>query len=308
MSGNSGAPFSASDAGSSADAEPVGVPVDKASPHHAELDRLRSLASYSHRAYSDRPELKQALEVISAARGAKCAQQAMHNLLLSFADRRDAQQLPYTCTDEVEAKVANSLMRIRERCLEDYQFDDRFLKDLALATGNLFPAGERVVEPASVLQRALMLSAGPAQLLRFCKSVGLAGGTKPVFRLHVHLDEAAHLSDSTWRASCCCLARMLQANPAIKGIVGGSWFYDPALPAVSPRLAFINDVLKEAGASWFYAADEHENSGALVTSETRRRLYAEKSYQPRTFVVFLPRRAALHWLKKQSPMTEGTES
>lgn len=265
------------------------------------VDKLRGLAISGERAYYDRPELLLALEAIGKAGAGAGTGQLMHRLMHQLASEFNADDLPYVVTSEVREMFLRSLKRICSRKAEDYQADDRFLKDLALCCGGLFPAGERVVEPASVLQRALLHSAGLSQSLRFLFSVACAAGTKPMFRLHVHLDEAPRLSEDTWRQTCRCLAGMLSCNPAVKGVVGGSWFYDPQLPKVSPRLGFIKAVLEEAGATWFYARDEGPESGALLKSESRRRLFNEHGYTPKAYVIFWPRKAALRWLARQEP-------
>jgi hypothetical protein len=248
-----------------------------------------------YQSYNTLPALMQSLEKIGQDLGPTCQARVMQGLLarLTLAFREDG--LGFTLTPEVRERYENSLRRILNTPAEDRRLDDLFLKDLALATGSLFPAGDRVVEPCSVLQRSLLFRSGPSQALRFLSCLLRAGGSRPFFRLHIHLSEASHLDEASWRQTCKCLAEMLQVNPWVKGVIGAAWLYDPALPMVSPRLGFINDVLRSAGAQWFYSHAEGGDSGAFATSRTRRDAARSAGYKPRCYVICWGRVAAIAW-------------
>lgn len=207
------------------------------------------------------------------------------------------EDLAFNITEGIVEFYQQSFARILGQPMPE-KADDSYFKDLALASGALFPAGERVVEPFSVLQRSLMFNAGVTQSLQFLKSGVLAGGYKPVFRLHVHLAEQSRLSEQSWWQTCQRLAQMLELNPGIRGVVGSSWYYDPQVPAISPHLGFINKLLAENGAYWFFSHIEGSNSGAFATSNTRKQAFETGRYLPRNYVVFWPRGRVLNWYQK----------
>ncbi|QIB64716.1 hypothetical protein [Kineobactrum salinum] len=253
----------------------------------------------AYQAYHAVPELKHTLTGIVERFGEPARMQMMQALLASFIRDFNAEELPFRITEDVQALYQQSFMRILAAPAGHWQIDDIFFKDLALVSGYLFPAGERVIEPFSALQRSLALTGGARQGWRFVRACLAAGGNRPVFRLHVHLSEAPSLSAQSWRLTCIRLARMLRINPGIKGIAGAAWFYDPAVVQVSPHLHFINDMLAGQGASWFFSHIEGENSGALISSTTRQQAYAAGRYVPRNYSMFWPRRCALRWLETQ---------
>ncbi|GGD68979.1 hypothetical protein [Lacimicrobium alkaliphilum] len=255
-------------------------------PYHA----LPELKQTVGRLESDRPELLGVL---------------LQFLLVRLVADFSPDHLSFKVTDEIAELYQQSFARILGQPGPE-EADDSYYKDLALASGALFPAGERVVEPFSVLQRSLMFNAGVTQSLQFIKSGLLAGGYKPVFRLHVHLAEQSRLSEQSWRHTCQRLAQMLEVNPGIRGIVGSSWYYDPQVPAISPHLGFVNKLLAENGAYWFFSHIEGSNSGAFATSQTRKQAFETGKYLPRNYVVFWPRNRVLSWYQKvKSDNTEA---
>lgn len=258
------------------------------------LDSIKNRTAWQP--YHALPELKQTLGRLESNQP-ELSEVLLQFLLVRLIADFDSEQLGFGITDKIAEFYQQSFTRIIGQPGPE-KADDSYFKDLALASGALFPAGERVVEPFSVLQRSLMFNAGVTQSLQFLKSGVLAGGYKPVFRLHVHLAEQSHLSEDSWWQTCQRLAQMLEINPDIKGIVGSSWYYDPQVPAISPHLGFINKLLAENGAYWFFSHIEGSNSGAFATSETRKQAFDAGKYLPRNYVVFWPRGRVLSWYQK----------
>lgn len=260
-----------------------------------ELSRPRPM----YAPYHALPELRQRMASIAALHGEDTLQLVLGSLLALQIRDFGVSALPFKVTEEVVQLYVQSFHRILNVPINEWHLDDPFLKDLALAGGHLFPAGERVVEPFSALQRSVIWAAGPRQALRFLNAWRRAGGNKPLFRLHVHLSERASLSADTWRQTCIRVLQMLRLNPGVKGVVGGSWFYDPDVVTVSPHLHFVHDMLRGSGVYWFRLRSEGDDSGALVTSRTRQRAFLEGSYTPQVYILFWPRDSALEWLKRQ---------
>ncbi len=82
-------------------------------------------------------------------------------------------------------------------------------------------------------------------------------------------------------------------------MVGTSWFYDPALPAISPRLAYLQQRPLEAGAFLVrHGRGAIYTERATLTSETRRKLYEEGKYLPVCFSLVWPRDALIAWAER----------
>lgn len=272
--------------------------------HVAALTDIDSLLSQCRQRirfqpYHALPLLRATLAQIAEDCGRSTQAWVMRGLLARLVLEFNEDSLEFRVTEAVRALYQASLSRIVATSADQRQLDDDFFKDLALASGHLFPAGERVVEPCSVIQRSLIYRAGAGQAVNFVRACLRARGRMPLYRLHVHLSEAPQLSSATWQKTCTNLVEMLRINPGVKGIVGASWFYDPDLPAISPHLAFINDLLRAGGARWFLSHAEGADSGAFARSERRRAAFGSGRYVPRCYTVFWPRRDALGWLERE---------
>lgn len=89
---------------------------------------------------------------------------------------------------------------------------------------------------------------------------------------------------------------MLSINPTVRGLHTGTWFLDPALKSISPNLAYLQEIPAANGASFFYSNVDIDG-GALSKSSTRKRLYAEGKYIPKSYCMVWPRKAMIEWAK-----------
>jgi hypothetical protein len=96
------------------------------------------------------------------------------------------------------------------------------------------------------------------------------------------------------------MARLLTHNPAVRGVFNSNWFYDPALGAISPRLAFLSTFASSHGA---YLVRIGPDPGAVADatshSATRRRHFEAGDYMPTRYGRFWPREALLTWARAQ---------
>ena len=99
---------------------------------------------------------------------------------------------------------------------------------------------------------------------------------------------------------------MLALNPEIRGMWGGSWFYDPALERISPRLEYLRSVPQDNGAYVFYSNIDI-NGGALSKSDTRKQAYEDGKYLPKSYSVIWPRRHLLDWAASMRAKTRISE-
>jgi hypothetical protein len=188
------------------------------------------------------------------------------------------------------------LARIAEQAAPCRLDADSYRKDLGLATLRLFAAGNQVVDLRSGVPRSVLLRGSwwqaPAKLLAMLR----LGGFKPYAQIHMHplcrKPFDAETRAETYR-SC---AELLAWRRDSLGLLAGSWFYDPALAAVSPHLAYLHQVPKAGGAQFFFAADRGGFvEWALSSSATRRAAHAAGRYQPRSYLLVWGRQALTRW-------------
>jgi hypothetical protein len=212
-------------------------------------------------------------------------------------------------TDAIKSCFDKSFSRIighiTDASFEKYRTpNDILYKDLGLCRQKIFPAGARVVEPDSGFARSLMFRADLSQAMRMVKLLLKAGGNRHWYQVHTHLSELEEFNPGGWETCCLRLAGMLDVNPNIRGMWGGSWFYDPALETISPQLAYLRKLPLQNGAMLFYS-NVDINGGALSKSETRRKAYNAGKYLPKTYVVVWPRQAMLAWARSIRRNAQG---
>ena len=79
-------------------------------------------------------------------------------------------------------------------------------------------------------------------------------------------------------------------------MAGTSWFYDPALPAISPRLAYLQSTPLANGAHLVrHGPGADHTARATETSPTRKALVASGSYVPIAGTIMWPRSDLLSW-------------
>ena len=212
-------------------------------------------------------------------------------------------------TDDIQQCFERSHQRVLT-AIEDPEFDaynstgDILLKDLAIGRHKMFPAGAQLVEPHSCFHRALLVRGGPRQALRMIRLMLKTGGHQGWYQIHTHPLELSEFNPDGWNVCYARIAGMLERHRDCKGMWGGSWFYDPALAQVSPRLAYLREIPTNNGAELFYS-NEDTHGGALATSKTRRALHESGKYNPKSYALIWPRDAMIRWAQSYSPSDEN---
>ena len=121
-------------------------------------------------------------------------------------------------------------------------------------------------------------------------------GFSPMFQIHTHISYLEEFNEAGWNECYRCCADLYQLHPESLGMFGGSWFYDPALESISPRLTYLAAIPCSGGAHRVLL----EKSGdfvndAIATSPSRRKLYESGQYQPRSFLLAWSRQAQQKW-------------
>lgn len=207
-------------------------------------------------------------------------------------------KLPASVENLYPGELQRILSRIRRVEACDLG-DDTYLKDLAILDHRLIPVGAEFASPASGIPRRLLFSNGIGQFLRGCRLLATVGGARPFFELHAHVLSLSEFHPTGWERTYVRLAELLALNPDVRGWMSSSWFLDPALRDISPRLTYLREVPTRHGATLLFVGPDHDgSSGALARSGTRRRLFDEGRYVPAIYMRVWPRASMLRWLAK----------
>jgi len=176
--------------------------------------------------------------------------------------------------------------------------DDVYWKDLAIARQHMFPAGAQIVEAYSGFGLMQGLSLDPLQVFNFLKLITRCGGRTGYYQIHTHIPDLDQFNKQGWIDCFLRIAAMLRINKHIKGIFGGSWFYDPQLVEVSPHLTYLQAIPIHNGAFRFYLGRDRTGN-AFSTSKKRVELYNGGQYTPKSYLMVWPRSALLKWAANQ---------
>ncbi len=187
--------------------------------------------------------------------------------------------------------------------------NDPFRKDLAILRHRLIPCGAELATPFAGIPRNLLLKGGWRQSMSLIQAIARCRGVQPLLELHMHPHCTASFNPVGWLDTYENLADFLALNPTFLGVQSTSWFLDPALENISPHLCYLRRVPQRCGAAILYAGhDDPTTSGAFVSSNTRRTLFATGRYHPRLFTRIWPRRNLLQRTWRSLNATEAQNS
>lgn len=159
---------------------------------------------------------------------------------------------------------------------------DAFAKELAVCLYRLIPAGGQMLDPAATFPRRLLLGSPLGQRLRAARYLLFsARGHAPLAAFHMNLFLRHRFTPAGFECAFRLLPAVFRSFPALKGAVGISWTFDPALREISPELCFVRDIAREWGAVFVPAGrEEASEPDALVLSPKRRALFEAGKYVP----------------------------
>jgi hypothetical protein len=177
----------------------------------------------------------------------------------------------------------------------------QFLCDLAICRLKIYPCGPVLIDEMSGIPRSLLINNGLKQLLTGAIFFMFkAHGFQPFYELHMHVSQRKNFNAEGWLASYRKIAELLELNSNVRGVSCASWWYDPQLETISPRLAYLRNIPYENGAKIFYVqADKTAVYGAIDKSESRRQLFKAGTYIPKIYMMIWPRQALSSWANKQ---------
>lgn len=219
------------------------------------------------------------------------------NALGSAELRRLPPQIIADHTRELGRVVSDSDPHAEWLCLDN----DLFQKEFGIVSFRLYAAGAQLVDPRCGVPRSHMLRGGLADVPRRVLIMLGLGGFRPFFQVHAH-EFMLNLLNEQGREDCYrgCIA-LFDLFPKVRGIIAGSWFYDPAVTVISPRVAYFSKTpLQHGGHVMFVEEGGQAAVDAVATSPTRRRLQAEGKYVPKTYMLIWGKKQMIAWAARRS--------
>jgi hypothetical protein len=172
-----------------------------------------------------------------------------------------------------------------------------FARAAKLVTLRRFPAGPMEWE-VSGIPRSWLFRAGFADFFRLATFVMTRlGGFQPCFFMHVAprpRSLALVLEKEVMRAYY-RMARSLELQPGVRGIVASAWFHDPKAVADNPHLEALSRPYTQHGGAIVLLEKVDESSGVLEGSPKRRMLYEQGLLSYRNGLALWPRAQVLAW-------------
>ena len=223
---------------------------------------------------------------------------------LRLPDTLAAHQLPPSVTALLPAaleRLAGSLLASDGERYDESA--DLCRKDLRFVVGQAVPCGAQDVDLYSAAPWTTLLKNPAAS--RWARYLA-AGGTGVWFRIHTDPRNTGDFDGPGWRRCYLRIAELLATRPEIRGMVGTSWFYDPQLLSISPRLAYLQTDPVEGGAFMLRnGPGAIHTQRATQTSPSRRKLFEDGKYLPVCWSVLWPRKEMLAWAAAQAAIGSG---
>jgi len=141
-----------------------------------------------------------------------------------------------------------------------------------------------------------VLTGGPGRALFRIGYFFRVGGFKPFFQVHTHVHRLDHFNEAGWNECYQCCAELYSVHPEVLGMYGGSWFYDPKVKEISPRLQYLQNIPVAGGARLFRTGPSEDcTNDALSTSPTRKDLFNRGLYQPCGYALVWDRVSQSRW-------------
>lgn len=229
----------------------------------------------------------------------------LNYLIDSFDSDSVSIKIPPSMTDLYD----NEFIRIKHLISNNNEFNfswdnDLFVKDLAICSGRLLPIGPGLLEVSGV-PRKMLFTAGWQQFLSLAYCWLKLDAIRPLFEIHTHLANVSNFTQQGWSDAYLVVADLLESNPSIQGFMRSSWFIDPKITEISPRLSYLRQVPQSYGASIFYYGDEGRNSGSFSRSKSRLALYDKGLYIPKTYYLVWPRQFLFEYRSSNSNNAGG---
>ena len=236
--------------------------------------------------------------VVSLKKAAGLDGDAVERLLLWHAARQAAVQLPvFPVENNVRAQLDEDLSQLHATnasvAAGSYHFD----RAAKFATLRRFSAGPMEWEIDGI-PRSSVLKADFPDNLRLLSFVTLRlRGWAPCFFMHVApkpRNRGLSVPKLVMRAYY-RMARSLQLQPAMRGLIAHAWFHDPAAVRDYPHLQLLNQPYVEHGGFIVTLDPAPASSGVLAGNQQRKADYLAGKMAYRYGLAVWPRVAAIRW-------------
>lgn len=266
------------------------------------INAAQSVGRYDH--YKVFPKLAQAIVVqLSAAHGPDVVRRFLRAALCGAVQQTVTSERYRCLPPRTKANQARHLLRIAQD--QDVEADwldleqDLFQKEFGLASMRLYAAGSQLVDFRCGVPRSTVIKEGMASAFPKLLTMMRLGGFRPWFQIHTHTFNLDAFNEAGWEECYLCCAELYQVHPEVLGMFGSSWFYDPALTTVSPRLAYLRKTPCDNGAVlMFFVKAGEAIANATATSASRRSLYEEGKYMPTNYMLLWGRNAQRTWASR----------
>jgi len=244
---------------------------------------------------------------------------AIAGLALGLAARGPCRRLP-TSVEALYPRAYAGLAASLADAATPYDTDS-YAKDARFVAGMSVPAGAQILDIA--------FAQGPRAGLRHLAQMGAMGGRLALAgaglgaaahllkdhglghwaEIHTDSRDLADFNEAGWDLCYRRIADFLTLNPDIAGMWGASWFYDPQLVGISPRLAYLQARPLARGAIAVRLGEgEIHTRRAAQASPTRAGLIARGDYRPVCYALFWPRKALIAWAAEAWSADGGARS
>jgi hypothetical protein len=181
-----------------------------------------------------------------------------------------------------------------------------FVAASKIVTLRRFPAGPLDWE-VSGLPRSTLFEMHPAPM---CKTLWFVltkmHGFAPAFFVHVarRPKNRSLVIEKEVLGAYYRMARSLELQPSMKGIVTMSWFHDPEAVRDNPHLEPINRPYRHFGGVIVVAGSAPATAGFMEHNIQRQKRYQQNQLHYRIGVALWPRKAAIAWAKSHSEFGE----
>jgi hypothetical protein len=265
-----------------------------------ELASARTYGGYHHIPPAFRVASK-AIESEAGLSGAELYHKLVIAMLIArFGEPRVQTPLPESVAAQYDVEFRRILAQLDTNPSGFYVLEnDLFNKDLAICRGKLIPCGAELVDAFSGVPRRIASRGGVEQfvsVLRFFYT--RSRGFRPFYELHMDPRARREFTAEGWDRCFLRIADMLEMNPNIKGVFGSSWWYDPEVERITPRIGYLRQRPLQNGATVFrMGSDQAAIINATSFSRIRRELYDKGEYLPTNYLMAWARDDLLGWAK-----------
>lgn len=139
---------------------------------------------------------------------------------------------------------------------------------------------------------------GWSQLVAYIRA---QGWNRPWLQTHTESRQLTDFNPAGWDRTWATGAAICRTRPELAGMIGASWFFDPPLETISPRLAYLRQTPLNGGAFMVHQGpDPVHSQRAAASSPTRRALIESGEYLPRSWLVAWPRATLIPWAERRA--------